>query len=45
MTRWLSADEQRAWRAYLSGTSALFDRLDAQLQRDAGMPHGTPSSP
>ena len=39
MTRWLSADEQRAWRAYLEATSLLFDALDRQLQTDAGMPH------
>ena len=39
-TRWLSEDEQRTWRAYLSGSRVLLDRLDAQLQRDAGMPHG-----
>lgn len=38
-TRWLSADEQRAWRAYLEATSVLFDALDRQLQVDAGMPH------
>jgi DNA-binding MarR family transcriptional regulator len=37
--RWLSADEQRMWRAYLEATSLLFDALDRQLQRDAGMPH------
>lgn len=40
MTRWLTEDEQRAWRAYLSGSAVLYDRLDAQLQRDSGMPHG-----
>lgn len=38
-TRWLSADEQRAWRAYLEATSLLFDALDRQLQADSGMPH------
>lgn len=38
-TRWLSADEQRAWRAYLEATSLLFDALDHQLQAEAGMPH------
>jgi DNA-binding MarR family transcriptional regulator len=38
-TRWLSADEQRAWRAYLESTKVLFDALDRQLQRDAEMPH------
>ena len=38
-TRWLSADEQRAWRAYLEATVLLFDALDRQLQRDSGIPH------
>ncbi|MDQ3980147.1 MAG: MarR family transcriptional regulator [Actinomycetota bacterium] len=40
MVRWLSADEQRAWRAYLEMTRLLFDQLDHELQRDAGLPHG-----
>ena len=39
MTRWLDADEQRAWRAFLTASRALMDRLDRELQRDAGMPH------
>jgi DNA-binding MarR family transcriptional regulator len=39
-TRWLTADEQRAWRAYLEATNLLFDALDRQLQQDAGIPHG-----
>jgi DNA-binding MarR family transcriptional regulator len=38
-TVWLSADEQRAWRAYLESSKVLFDALDRQLQRDAGIPH------
>src|ERR1700760_3593047 len=37
-TRWLSADEQRAWRAYLESSRVLFDALDRQLQQDAGIP-------
>ncbi|MEU6932409.1 MarR family transcriptional regulator [Streptomyces sp. NPDC046385] len=37
--RWLSAEEQRVWRAYLHATTLLEDHLDRQLQRDAGMPH------
>ena len=36
---WLSAAEQRAWRAYVEATTLLFDALDRQLQRDSGMPH------
>jgi DNA-binding MarR family transcriptional regulator len=39
-TRWLTAEEQAAWRAYLEATMLLFDALDRQLQRDAGIPHG-----
>jgi DNA-binding MarR family transcriptional regulator len=38
-TRWLTADEQRAWRAYLDSTIRLVDALDRQLQHDADMPH------
>ena len=37
--RWLDCDEQQAWRAFLSATRLLFDELDRELQRDAGMPH------
>lgn len=37
--RWLSADEQQAWRALLAATSSVFDGLEHQLMRDAGMPH------
>jgi DNA-binding MarR family transcriptional regulator len=38
-TRWLSDEEQRAWRAYLESTKVLFDALDRQLQRQADIPH------
>ncbi|MFF0817683.1 MarR family winged helix-turn-helix transcriptional regulator [Rhodococcus sp. NPDC003318] len=34
-TRWLDADEQRAWRAYLDATRLLMQTLDRQLSRDA----------
>lgn len=37
--RWLSPEEQRAWRAYIESSRVLFDALDRQLQRDADMPH------
>jgi DNA-binding MarR family transcriptional regulator len=37
--RWLSPEEQRAWRAYIESSKVLFDALDRQLQRDADMPH------
>src|SRR5262244_3631111 len=36
--RWLSAHEQAAWRSFMAGCRALFTAVDAQLQRDAGMP-------
>jgi DNA-binding MarR family transcriptional regulator len=39
MTRWLDAEEQRTWRAFLSATHLLFDQLDRELQRDAKIPH------
>jgi DNA-binding MarR family transcriptional regulator len=39
VTTWLSADEQRAWLAWLGATELLMASLDAQLQRDAGFPH------
>jgi DNA-binding MarR family transcriptional regulator len=38
-TRWLDAEEQRAWRAYLTATRGLGDVLDRELQRDSGIPH------
>jgi DNA-binding MarR family transcriptional regulator len=37
--RWLSAEEQAMWRAYIESTQMLMDRLDQELQRDSGMPH------
>jgi DNA-binding MarR family transcriptional regulator len=37
--RWLTDEEQRAWRAYLESSKVLFDALDRQLQRDADIPH------
>jgi DNA-binding MarR family transcriptional regulator len=39
-TRWLTADEQRCWRAFLNACQTLFGQIDAQLLRDSGMPHG-----
>ena len=36
--RWLTAAEQAAWRSFMTGCRALFTAVDAQLQRDAGMP-------
>jgi DNA-binding MarR family transcriptional regulator len=41
MTRWLDEEEQRTWRAFLATSEQLYAALDRQLQRDAGMSHGT----
>ncbi|MFJ7077651.1 MarR family winged helix-turn-helix transcriptional regulator [Streptomyces sp. NPDC098781] len=38
-TRWLTAEEQQVWRSYIEATTLLWDHMDRQLQRDAGMPH------
>jgi DNA-binding MarR family transcriptional regulator len=38
-TRWLDAEEQRAWRAWLYSTLLLQDRLDRDLTRQTGIPH------
>jgi DNA-binding MarR family transcriptional regulator len=38
-TRWLSQDEQHAWRAFVAACGMFFTAIDSQLQRDAGMPH------
>lgn len=37
--RWLDDDEQRTWRELVLATRLLFEALDRQLQRDAGIPH------
>ena len=37
-TRWLSADEQGIWRSFVGACHAFFAAVDAQLQRDTGMP-------
>jgi DNA-binding MarR family transcriptional regulator len=39
--RWLTDDEQRAWRAYLAMTALLPGALDQQLQREAEMGHSS----
>jgi DNA-binding MarR family transcriptional regulator len=39
-TRWLTADEQLAWRAFLIACQTLFSAVDAQLLRDSDIPHG-----
>jgi len=38
-TRWLTPEEQQAWRCFLDACLAFFSAVDSQLQRDAGMPH------
>ncbi|MBE7196178.1 MAG: MarR family transcriptional regulator, partial [Gordonia polyisoprenivorans] len=38
-TRWLTPEQQRAWRAYIESSKVLLDALDRQLQREADMPH------
>ncbi|WP_328880699.1 MarR family winged helix-turn-helix transcriptional regulator [Streptomyces sp. NBC_00299] len=38
-TRWLTPEEQRAWRAYIASAALMEDALDRQLQQEAGMPH------
>jgi DNA-binding MarR family transcriptional regulator len=35
--RWLSPDEQRAWRAFLDASHLLFECLDRSLQRDSDL--------
>lgn len=35
--RWLDAEQQRTWRAFLLGTTLLSDRLDEDLRRRFGM--------
>lgn len=39
MTRWLDDEEQAAWRGLLDVIALLDRELDAELRRDAGMPH------
>ncbi|MFI0718630.1 MarR family winged helix-turn-helix transcriptional regulator [Streptomyces sp. NPDC021224] len=36
--RWLSADEQDIWRAYLSASVTFAAHLDRQMRQEAGMP-------
>ncbi|MFE9361065.1 MarR family winged helix-turn-helix transcriptional regulator [Streptomyces olivaceoviridis] len=38
-TRWLTPEEQRAWRAYMAASRLLADAIDRQLQQEGGMPH------
>jgi DNA-binding MarR family transcriptional regulator len=36
---WLNDEEQTIWRAFLWSHQLLRERLDQQMQRDAGIPH------
>ncbi|MFF0489293.1 MarR family winged helix-turn-helix transcriptional regulator [Nocardia sp. NPDC003482] len=36
-TRWLTAAQQRAWRAYMDGHQRLMSELNRQLQRDSDL--------
>ncbi len=38
-TRWLDAEEQQAWRAWLYSTLLLQDRLDRELTHGTGISH------
>ncbi len=38
-TRWLDAEEQKAWRAWLYSAQLLMDRLDHELIRETGISH------
>jgi DNA-binding MarR family transcriptional regulator len=38
MTRWLTDDEQRTWRALIDMNRYLAEATDRQLQRDSGIP-------
>jgi DNA-binding MarR family transcriptional regulator len=37
--RWLDADEQKAWRAWLYSSQLLQDRLDRELTHETGISH------
>jgi DNA-binding MarR family transcriptional regulator len=39
VTRWLSEQEQRTWRSFLTASRLLWDRVERQLQQEAGLPH------
>jgi len=39
-TRWLTAEEQRTWRLFLTACQSMFASIEGQLLRDSGLPHG-----
>ncbi len=38
--RWLTDEQQHAWREFLEGVHALLSAVEGQLQRDSGIAHG-----
>ncbi len=38
-TRWLDADEQRTWRAWMGSARLILETLDRQLSQTADLPH------
>jgi DNA-binding MarR family transcriptional regulator len=38
--RWLSPDERRTWLGWIMSTRLLWEELERELQRDAGLPFG-----
>jgi DNA-binding MarR family transcriptional regulator len=38
--RWLTAEQQQAWRTFLTACQTLFGAIDAQLLHDSQLPHG-----
>jgi DNA-binding MarR family transcriptional regulator len=39
-TRWLTAEQQQAWRTFLTACQRLFGAIDTQLLHDSQLPHG-----
>jgi DNA-binding MarR family transcriptional regulator len=39
-TRWLTAEQQRTWRSFLTGVQTLLSTVEGQLHRDSAIPHG-----
>jgi DNA-binding MarR family transcriptional regulator len=39
-TRWLSAEEQAAWRGFLAATREVLEAVSTQMAKESGLPHG-----
>ena len=39
MTRWLDADEQAVWRAFMESHQMFFDQIGRELLQESGVPH------